>query len=195
VPAVSTYWKVPFEWTHGEAPMECSPAGWRWEDDRTITVPPVELVAAVLGASSGPEDRLAVERLGPSAAAERVLALDSGFSYLERRWHVLTIDGRQAGFVLPVVYDGCARDGLDEATIYHMATAPTYRGRGVGVSSSRPATGSVRVPSCTSSSTTSVYVTRWQKQPCRRRGTVCGVLSMQVRSPLESRRSMTDISS
>jgi hypothetical protein len=27
-----------------------------------------------------------------------------------------------AGFVLPVVYEGCSRDGLDEATIYHMAS-------------------------------------------------------------------------
>jgi ribosomal protein S18 acetylase RimI-like enzyme len=108
------------------------PAGWRWEDDRTITLPPVELVAAVVGASPGPEDELAVERLGAAGAAERVLGLGPGFSYLEGRWHVLTIDGHQAGFVLPVVYDGCGRDGLDEATIYHMGTAPAYRGRGVG---------------------------------------------------------------
>jgi ribosomal protein S18 acetylase RimI-like enzyme len=33
--------------------------------------------------------------------------------------------------VLPVTFDGCARDGLDEATIYHMGVAPRYRGRGL----------------------------------------------------------------
>lgn len=128
----SKYWKVPFEWTLGAPPRDSLPAGWRWEDDRTIRVPPVDLVAAVLVASPGPEDRLAVERLGSSCAAERVLGLAAGFSYLDGRWHVLTIDRDQAGFVLPVVYDGSGRDGLDEATIYHMGTAPMYRGRGVG---------------------------------------------------------------
>jgi GNAT superfamily N-acetyltransferase len=71
-------------------------------------------------------------RLGERGAAERILALADGFSYLAGRWHVLAVDGEQAGFVLPVVYDGCARDGLDEATIYHMGTAPAFRGRGVG---------------------------------------------------------------
>jgi ribosomal protein S18 acetylase RimI-like enzyme len=36
-----------------------------------------------------------------------------------------------AGFVLPVTFDGCEREGLDEATIYHMGVAPDYRGRGL----------------------------------------------------------------
>jgi GNAT superfamily N-acetyltransferase len=132
VTTASTYWKVPFEWTGTEPPDDSPPAGWRWEDDATIADPPVELVGEVLAASSGPEDRLAVERHGPSGAAERILALAPGFSYLEGRWHVLTIGDDPAGFVLPVVYDGCERDGLDESTVYHMGTAPAYRGRGVG---------------------------------------------------------------
>jgi ribosomal protein S18 acetylase RimI-like enzyme len=37
-----------------------------------------------------------------------------------------------AGFVLPVTYDGCSRDGLDEATIYHMGVSPAHRGTGIG---------------------------------------------------------------
>jgi hypothetical protein len=28
--------------------------------------------------------------------------------------------------VLPVIFDGCTRDGLDEATIYHMGVAPAH---------------------------------------------------------------------
>lgn len=126
-----TYWKVPFEWTEGEPPDDTPPADWRWEDG-TTSEPPVELVATVLAASPGPEDARAVERLGPRRVAEQVLGLADGFSYLDGRWHLLKIGGQQAGFVLPVVYDGCARDGLDEATIYHMGTAPSYRGKGVG---------------------------------------------------------------
>src|SRR6266542_5622523 len=35
-------------------------------------------------------------------------------------------------FVLPVIYDGCALDGLDEATIYHMGVSPAHRGTGSG---------------------------------------------------------------
>jgi GNAT superfamily N-acetyltransferase len=42
---------------------------------------------------------------------------------------VLRYAGTAAGFVLPVIFDDCARDGLDEGTIYHMGVAPSYRGR------------------------------------------------------------------
>jgi ribosomal protein S18 acetylase RimI-like enzyme len=34
--------------------------------------------------------------------------------------------------VLPVIYDGSSRDGLDEATIYHMGVSPVQRGSGIG---------------------------------------------------------------
>ena len=34
--------------------------------------------------------------------------------------------------MLPVVFTGCARDGLDEGTIYHIVVAPEHRGRGLG---------------------------------------------------------------
>ena len=69
--------------------------------------------------------------LGAEEAARRTLALAPGFSYLPDRWHVLSVQEQTAGFVLPVTYDGCSRDGLDEATIYHMGVAPAYRGRGL----------------------------------------------------------------
>jgi ribosomal protein S18 acetylase RimI-like enzyme len=42
------------------------------------------------------------------------------------------VDERPAGFVLPVVYEGCSRGGLDEATIYHIGVAPAHRGAGIG---------------------------------------------------------------
>ena len=34
--------------------------------------------------------------------------------------------------VLPVVFTGCARDGLDEGTITHIGVRPSARGRGYG---------------------------------------------------------------
>jgi GNAT superfamily N-acetyltransferase len=107
------------------------PAGSRWVTGTEMPAP-VDLVADVLASSPGPEDQLAVETLGRLEAARRTLALAPGFSYLPDRWHVLMVGGRAAGFVLPVIYDCCAREGLDEATIYHMGVSPAHRGKGLG---------------------------------------------------------------
>lgn len=127
-----TYWKVPFEWTVSLPPVEDSlPEGWLWCDGTTLEAP-VGLVADVLMNSPGPEDARAVDQFGAEEAARRTIALAPGFSYLRSRWHVVMVRQTMAGFVLPVVYDGCERDGLDEATIYHMGVAPEYRGRGIG---------------------------------------------------------------
>jgi len=127
-----TYWKVPFEWTANTAPPD-DPLqdGVCWLSGSGAPQP-VELVADVLANSPGPEDRHGVEVLGAGRAAQRTLALATGFRYLPDRWHVLMVDAHPAGFVLPVVYEGCSRDGLDEATIYHMGVAPPYRGAGIG---------------------------------------------------------------
>ena len=89
-------------------------------------------MADVLASSPGPEDRYAVEVLGAEEAARRTLGLAPGFSYLPERWQVLSVRSEPAGFALPVIYDGCSRDGLDEATVYHMGVAPTHRGMGIG---------------------------------------------------------------
>jgi GNAT superfamily N-acetyltransferase len=89
------------------------------------------LVGAVLASSVDASDVAAVEALGPDGAAANVLSAPPGYSYESQWWHVLTVEDIPAGFVLPVVFDGCARDGLDEATIYHMGVMPDYRGRGL----------------------------------------------------------------
>lgn len=128
----STYWKVPFEWTSRTPPEDDAlPEGWSWTNG-SETPQPVELVAAALASSPGPEDHNAVEKLGAEEAAQQTLGLSAGFNYLPERWHVLTVDDEPAGFVLPVIYDGCAREGLDEATIYHIGVVPAHRGSGIG---------------------------------------------------------------
>ena len=127
-----TYWKVPFEWTRTAPPRDDAlPTDWSWLNGRT-TPEPIQLVADVLASSPGPEDRFVVEVLGAEEGARRILALAPGFSYLPDRWHVLSVQEQAVGFVLPVTYDGCSRDGLDEATIYHMGVAPEHRGIGIG---------------------------------------------------------------
>jgi ribosomal protein S18 acetylase RimI-like enzyme len=107
------------------------PADWAWLDRRTVPEP-TRLVADVVASSPGAEDRYAVAVLGAEEAARRILALAPGFSYLPDRFQVLSVRDQAAGFVLPVIYDGCARDDLDEATIYHMGVAPSHRGLGIG---------------------------------------------------------------
>lgn len=131
-PEKATYWKVPFEWTARTAPPDDLLADGLFWVSGPETPKPVELVADVLASSPGPEDRRAVETLGGEEAARRTLQLAPGFRYLPDRWHVLTADGQPVGFVLPVTYDGCSRDGLDEATIYHMGVSPAHRGTGLG---------------------------------------------------------------
>ena len=118
-----TYSKVPFEWTETSAPVDdVLDSGLAWATYHD-TPEPRDLVAAVLSSSPGPEDCHAVEMLGADEAARRCLALEHGFSYLPERWHVLTVDGDAAGFVLPVIYDGCSRNGVDEATIFNVSSS------------------------------------------------------------------------
>jgi GNAT superfamily N-acetyltransferase len=130
--AESTYWKIPFEWSPaGTLSDQRDPAGIAWRP--AADVPDlVQLVGAVLASSVGPEDRVAVEAFGAEAAAERILALAPGFSYRPEWWEVLARDGASAGFVLPVIYEGCRHGDLDEATIYHMGVAREHRGSGLG---------------------------------------------------------------
>jgi len=123
---------MPFEWTAPDPPGDDTlPDGWEW-DDGARRGAPVALVAAVLASSPSPEDRYAVEALGAEETARRILELAPGFEYLPGRWEVLAADAEPAGFVLPVLYTGSRRGGLDEATIYHMGVLPGYRGRGIG---------------------------------------------------------------
>lgn len=124
------YWRVPFEWP-GDRPVrpDADPPHVGWQ--QAAGVPDLtDLVGAVLADSVDASDTAAVEALGPRRAAERILSPPEGFSYRAEWWQVLRYGDAAAGFVLPVTFDGCARDGLDEATIYHMGVAPAYRGRG-----------------------------------------------------------------
>jgi ribosomal protein S18 acetylase RimI-like enzyme len=126
-----TYWRIPFEWAGDRAvrdDLDPPLVGWqRAADDRDLA----RLVGAVLASSVDASDQAAVDALGPTGAAERILSPPEGFSHRDEWWQVLRYGDTAAGFVLPVTFDGCARDGLDEATIYHMGVAPEYRGRGL----------------------------------------------------------------
>jgi GNAT superfamily N-acetyltransferase len=128
------YWKVPFEWSGDRAlPEREQFEDIVWvsaENDQRL----IDLVAPVLAASPDASDQANVSAMGSEAAARHLLnAVPSwGCSHKPGWWQLLTFRGADAGFVLPVVYDGCARDGLDEATVFHMGVLPEHRGRGLG---------------------------------------------------------------
>jgi GNAT superfamily N-acetyltransferase len=127
-----TYWKVAFEWPGDRVPsVEPSPPRVAWSP--AADVPQLTcLVGRILAHSVGAWDIAAVSKLGAEGAAAKILAPTRGFSFQPEWWEVITLDRIDAGFVLPVIYDDCARDGLDEATIYHLGVAPEQRGRGLG---------------------------------------------------------------
>jgi ribosomal protein S18 acetylase RimI-like enzyme len=129
-----TYWKIPFEWRPGQAPMtDDEPDGMSWaameDDERTVTI-----VAAVLAASPDASDVAAVAALGPRDAARQLLEAPPAWAMSHRRewWARLSLHGEAAGFVLPVTYDDTAQDGRDEGTIFHLGVAPEQRGQGLG---------------------------------------------------------------
>ena len=140
--ATPTYWKVPFQWEGSQALSDGDePDGVSWlgaEDDERLSA----VVAGVLAASPDPSDAAAVAASGARHAARRLLEATPtwGVSHQSGWWTMLTFRGEVAAFVLPVTYDDRARDGLDEATIFHMGVLPEHRGLGLGRALLRHAT-------------------------------------------------------
>ena len=130
-----TYWRVPFVLAGDAAPRRLAdPPGVSWsaaEDDEELTT----LFARALEASIDPRDAMEVRRAGARAVAARMIEDPlSGRRYECQRewWWVVAVDGEAAGVVLPVVLSGCAREGLDEVTLYHIGVVAEQRARGLG---------------------------------------------------------------
>jgi ribosomal protein S18 acetylase RimI-like enzyme len=139
---IPTYGKVPFEWGPSQVLSDHDdPDGVSWldadHDERFL-----EVVAGVLAASPDASDVAAVAAVGATNAARRLLDAPPawGVSHESGWWTVLSFGAEPAAFVLPVTYDNCERDGLDEATIFHMGVLPEHRGRGLGRTLLRRAT-------------------------------------------------------
>ncbi len=134
-----TYTKVVYT-LDGDAPSpRTSVEGGAWvpaEGDARF----LPTVAACLAASLDAWDQAAVAEHGPDGAARLVSAPWDGFRHDPAWWELLVVDGRAVGFVLPVVYEGAERDGLDEGTILHLGVRPGHRGGGLGRAVLRRAT-------------------------------------------------------
>jgi len=132
---MQTFPRVPFE-LPGDAPFRAFPipsnVGFSSAEDDDILVP---LMTAAFAVGSDPRDDLQIKTHGAAKVATAMLqdALFGGTYKADRRWwSVVEFDGLPAGFVLPVVFAGCERDGMDEGTIYHIGVTPTFRTKGLG---------------------------------------------------------------
>ncbi|MES1022741.1 GNAT family N-acetyltransferase [Gloeocapsa sp. BRSZ] len=125
-----TYLKVPFVWE--PKPLTTS---------HRLTFAPVStmhndvlfsVVARVMSSSIDASDRAKVSIYSAYAAAEIFLnSARDGFSYQNEWWQFGMNENQDiVGFVLPVVFTGCAKDGLEEGSIYYMGILPEYQGLG-----------------------------------------------------------------
>jgi ribosomal protein S18 acetylase RimI-like enzyme len=59
--------------------------------------------------------------------------IEEDFDYDSKWWQVGIFDGRQVGYILPVSFKDCAKDGLIEGTVFHIGVLPEFRNRGFGL--------------------------------------------------------------
>nr|WP_279308285.1 GNAT family N-acetyltransferase [Nodosilinea sp. FACHB-131] len=92
----------------------------------------LSLVAQVMESSIDASDQKQVIEHGSRQAAEQFLTESTdGFSHQDEWWQVgVSSDDRIIGFVFPVIYQGGARNGLEEATVYYIGVLPEHRGQG-----------------------------------------------------------------
>jgi len=127
-----TYLKVPYVWEEPKPLIEVA--------SRLIFEPVkvmcdnslIEVVARVMVSSVDASHQRKVSEYDPCQAAEMFLSSSSdGFSHQDEWWQFgINENGEIVGFVLPVVFEGCAKDGLEEGTIYEIGVLPEYRGLG-----------------------------------------------------------------
>ena len=129
----ASYWKQPFAWEEPRPPIQVP------ERLAYKAVPTLEdgvfisLVAQVIEQSLDASDQKKVSEYGAAQAAAKFIAeAKDGFAYQDDWWKVgINRVGAIVGFVLPVIYEGYSKDGLEEATIYYIGVLPQYRRQGL----------------------------------------------------------------
>lgn len=127
-----TYLKVPFVWEEPK-PLIKIFSRLEFKAARTLNYEVLlSVVARVMESSIDASDRKQVVEHGSRQAAEQFLSESKdGFLYQDEWWQIgFNSDDRVVGFVFPVIYPDCAKDGLEEATIYYIGVLPEYRGQG-----------------------------------------------------------------
>jgi ribosomal protein S18 acetylase RimI-like enzyme len=126
-----TYLKVPFVWEEPQ-PLIDVPSRLTFESVKAVDDRLIDAVTQVTLESVDASDRL--RALAPDPREAAVLFLNSAredFAYQDDWWQLgINETGEIVGFVLPVIYPGFAKAGLEESSIYYMGVLPAYRGRG-----------------------------------------------------------------
>jgi hypothetical protein len=122
--------KIPFVWDEPQ-PLVQVP-------NRLIfrTLPEVgmeALIAAVAQAMVGSfdqGDQKLVREHGAQQAATQFVAEAKEYFHYEPEWWQLAYDQQDhlVGFVQPVIFPNCSKDGLEEATLYYIGVVPEQRG-------------------------------------------------------------------
>lgn len=127
-----SYLKVPFVWQEPKPLIEV-PSRLKFKAAQTFSrAALLSVVARVMESSIDASDRQQVLKRGSHQAAKLFVAESkNGFSYQNEWWQIgVDSDGKVIGFVFPVIYEDCAKEGLEEGTIYYIGVLPKYRGRG-----------------------------------------------------------------
>lgn len=134
--AQPSYFKQPFVWQGRQRPVEV-PQRLTYRTVNTLEADEfIAMVAKVRADSFDRSDQQQVAQQGAEQATRQFLAeaKGNGFFYQEQWWQVgIDSNGHIVGFVLPVIYEGYAKDGLEEATLYYIGVLPKHRRQGYGV--------------------------------------------------------------
>lgn len=127
-----TYLKVPFVWEEPKPLIEV-PCRLEFKAAKTLGHEVLlSAIARVMESSIDASDRKQVMERDSRQVAEQFLAgSKDGFSYRDEWWQIgVSGDDKVVGFVFPAIYESCAKDGLEEATIYYIGVLPEHRGQG-----------------------------------------------------------------
>ncbi|ESA34103.1 gcn5-related n-acetyltransferase [Leptolyngbya sp. Heron Island J] len=127
-----TFLKVPFVWEESEALIKVS-SQLAFEPVKSIDDQLIEIVRRVMAESVDASDRRRSSEHDPRKATETFLnSAREDFAYQDEWWQFgINGKGEIVGFVLPVIFPGCTKEGLEEGTIYYMGVLPKYRGLGL----------------------------------------------------------------
>ena len=92
----------------------------------------IDVVGQAMANSMDRGDQKEIAESGSVEAAKSFVAeADEYFGY-EQSWWQLAYDSNDelVGFVQPVIFPNCQKDGLEEATIYYIGVLPEKRGNG-----------------------------------------------------------------
>jgi ribosomal protein S18 acetylase RimI-like enzyme len=127
-----TFLKVPFVWEEPERLIEVS-SRLTFEPVKAIDDQLISTVTRVMAESADASDRRRALEHDPHKATEIFLnSAREDFAYQDDWWQFgINEKGEIVGVVLPVIFPACAKDGLEEGTIYYLGVLPEYRGLGL----------------------------------------------------------------